>query len=92
MNTYGPVTEENDAVTLTFAKDDTAFVIGTAVLQPNPDTSGNCMCRLMHRSLLRNGSGVVWDLVLVRMMVIDKKWYGTLHPYGFGRMKPPTTH
>lgn len=63
-HTCGSVPEWNDAVTLLLGKYDTAFPIGTAVLQPNSDTSGDVLKRMIHAILLRNGPGLccIWSL------------------------------
>lgn len=67
-------------VTLFFPKDGMASVIGATLLQLNPDTSGDGLQRIMDGSVLRKGHVAVSDLVIVRTVVIDQKWNGTLYP------------
>lgn len=73
VQTYGPVPEANDAVTVFSGKYGTVFSIDTAVLHPNSDTSVNGRQRMTHGSLQWNGPGALSDLVVVRVMVVNQK-------------------
>lgn len=87
VHTYGHRPTARDAVAQLFSKEYAAFAIGSAVLQHNKFTSGDGLQLMMHGSLLRHKPRAVPDLVVVRTVIMDQKWHGTVYPYGFGGME-----